>query len=230
MTDKTISKQSDADRSISTVIDAISGGLSNPQNLIKEVGSVIKYSLQGQFMTGLFETWQRLAAEGRVEPDFLNTPHGMATFREILHTLELDDTDTARFEAVKNIFLNDALSENERNELLVIRMLKIASSLNGSEILIIKTLAKNDSINGKYFSDLADIANSTWSQELADATGLKHRELINQDVSSLIKKNMLLPGKDSPLFSTKGGNRKQSPLLSSLGRELYGYMRTPPDK
>jgi hypothetical protein len=228
MNDKFLSKPTEADRSISTVIDAVSGGLSNPQELVKEVGSVIKHALQGQFMAGLFETWQRLAEKGRVDPDFLNTPHGMATFREILRALELDDTDTARFEAVRNIFLNDALSDDDRNELLVVRMMKIASTLSGSEILIIKTLAEHKELNGAYISDLTGYDESSWSQDLAFATGLRHRDLINQDVASLLEKKLLTQPKASMIISPSGNNT-HAPSLSSLGEELYDYIRTPAD-
>ena len=230
MTNKSLPEPSDADRSISTVIDAVSGGLSNPQNLVKEVASVIKHGLQGQFMKGLFDTWERLAKKGRVNPEFLNTPHGMATFREILRALELDDTDTARFEAVRNIFLNDALSDDDRNELLVIRMLRIASSLSGSEILIIKTMAENEDLNGIYLSDLTAIGDvSDWSQRLANSTGLKHRDLVDQDVLSLQEKKLLTQTTESQFISAPGRMDRRSPSLSSLGRELYDYIRTPSD-
>lgn len=205
---------------MTTVIDAVSGGLSNPQNLIKEIGSVIKRTLQGQFTKGFFETWDRLSKEGRVTPDYLNTPHGLATFREMMRALELDDTDQARFEAVQNIFLNDALSNDDRNEIIVIRLLKIASTLNGGEILIIKALAENKSLNSP------SPRNRDWEDEVAIATGLKHRAFIDQDVTSLQAKK-LITERSKSLLSLPDKPTFDSPKISTLGIELYDYIKSP---
>lgn len=219
--DKSLKHKTDADRSISTLIDAISGGISNPKHLVKEVGSMIKASLQGQFMEGFLDSWTRLAEKGRVTPDYINTPHGLANFREILKVLELDDTDQARFEAVQNIFLNDAISIDDNNEVLVIRLLKIASILNAGEILILKVMSEDATLS----SDRN--LNDTWEDKLAMATGLKHRELIEQDVLSL-KSKKLISG-EGKVIATDEGVGAQAPRLSTLGQELCGYIKNPID-
>lgn len=227
MTDKQVKKPTDADRSIGTLVNAATGALSHPTLAIKEIGAVIQHTLQGRFTEGLFASWNRLADAGRVTPDYLNTPHGLATFREVLRALELNDTDEARFEAVRNIFLNDALSDEDRNELLVIRILKITSTLNGSEILIVKTLAENESLNAVSLSDLDGFSDKRWQQDLAEATGLRHGELIEQDIKSLMEKKIISPGREHSLFSVTGGKSVKSPSLSGLGREIYDYIREP---
>lgn len=222
MTNKPSKQVSDADRSVSTVIDAFSGGLANPQELIKSVGEVVQQTIQGEFMVGLFNAWNHLAKLGRVQPDYLTTPHGLANMREVLKAIELDDTDEARFEAVRNIFMNDAINDDPKNDVVVTRMLKIAANLSGGEILIMKVMHNDYKLN----SSGNDI--DGWEKNLAKATGLLHQDLVREDIEKLQRKNLLTSDIEqtsgyAPMF-------KRTATLTGLGHGLCKYMEDPLDK
>ena len=204
---------SDIERQLTTVTAAITGLMAKPQeNTVKAVGHIVQSGLQGKFLLGFHQSLQFLVDEGRVSPDYLNTIHGLATFREVVRALELDDVDEARFEAVRNIFINDALSDADRNEVLEIRLMKTAATLTGGQILILKVLFEDSDSR-----TILSLINDNWESELAESTGLKHRALIKEDVAGLKERHLL----------SDTGNPTNPPALTSLGRELCQYIQDP---
>ena len=218
MSDKSTAHLSEADRSIASLVDAATGAIAHPTYTVKELGELAKHAMQGQLKAGLVSACERLAKKGRVNPSFLNTPHGIATFQEVLRALDLDDTDFARFEAVKNIFLNDALSDDDKSEILTVRLIKLAASLTGSEILIIKTLAENPELN-----EARQYINTNWEADVAKATGHKHAALITDEIAHLTKLGLI----EKTKLVLELDNYNPSPALSSLGKDLYAYTKDP---
>jgi len=204
-------KPSSLERQLSSVTAVITGALAKPQeNIVKAMGAVVQRGLQHNLMQGFREAWQHLEREGRVKPDYLNTFHGAAHLQEVLRALELNDTDQARFEAVQNIFLNGALSDKDKNEILITRLLKKAALLTAGEILMLKSVYESG-------IDRHLISKDTWQEAIAESTGLKHLDLINEDTATLQDKSLL----------TKPASALHAPKLTSLARELCEYMKNP---
>ena len=203
----------DSKLQLTNVTAAITGIVAKPQeNIVKAVSHVVQSGIQGKFLLGFHESWQFLVDEGRVNADYLNTTRGLATFREVIRALEIDDVDEARFKAVRNIFINDALSNADRNEVLTIRLMKTAATLTGGQILILKAMAEDPSAGM-----ITSLINDNWETEIAKSTGLKHRVLIQEDIIGLKEKH-LITAHDSP---------STPPRLTSLGHELCAYIQDP---
>jgi hypothetical protein len=206
---------SEIERQLSSVTAVITGTLAKPQeNIVKAMGTIVQRGLQRKLIQGFSEAWEHLEKEGRVRPDYLNTFHGAANFQEVLRALELDDTDKARFEAVQNIFLHGALLDDDKNVVLIVRLMKAAVQLSGGEILILRAMYEDKAFYNN------PISRQTWEEDIARSTGLKHIELVQGDIARLQDQHLIA-------ISETARGSGESPGLTGLGIELCKYMESP---
>src|SRR5690349_12850862 len=92
-----------------TLGDALSGIAKAPQrNSVRYMRTVIRESLQDDFMHGLGKAFEELVIDGRVEKDYINTAKGKATFSELLEAVDSEGLNQPRLDAIRAIFFHAA--------------------------------------------------------------------------------------------------------------------------
>lgn len=174
----------------------------------------------GQFLSQFLKEWKDYKQKGKVKDDYQFSEQHKACLQELLEFLDKDSPDEVRFKILKQIFLVAASEEvSDRDSFLPLQFMKIARSLTDGEVILLTTIwqiAKER--NGEYEQHYGA---QRWLQEVTDASGMKHQELIEIHEQSLMNKRLVTPRK---LPDSSGVKVKPFFRLTNLGYEFCEFI------
>ena len=116
------------------------------------------------------------------------------------------------------IILNLSKNEVNSSDLISKEFLKIAKMLNSSEIVIMEAAFKNINKKHKDIIDIDDVYN-----ELCKSSGLKYKELVIKNISSLTYKKLV----KSQFQTGQISNSDSNYIFTDLGKAFIEYLTQP---
>lgn len=171
------------------------------------------------YIQSLKDEWANYRDRGRVSNDYPNTHQHHDCFGEILDSIDNDNLDEARFNALKAIFLVAATETvSDRNSALPQQYMKLCRKLSSGAIL---TLAAEFNDRSNTTSTNQRIATNEWRKRMATESGLEHVEFIVQYEEELTAARLLKPkGQTGNVtIAPEGRNR-----LTDLGYGLCQFL------
>lgn len=218
---------SELERQLTNTVQGVTGLLKKPvENTVSALSMVIQNGLQHRLLNGFKDAWDFLVKEGQVNPDYLNTVHGMATFRELLKALESEEIDEKRFEAVQTIFLKAARKEpSDKEAILIIQLMKIANTLSTGEILLLHASYKLhlEAMQGKNIE--YDSSAYSWLTLMASKSDLQFMTLVEIEEEKLMSKRLLSNRSMNDKSAVAKDNNYR---LTDAARRLCEYMYESP--
>jgi hypothetical protein len=193
---------------------------SSKKELILSVSHTFQKMRGGHFLSVLLEEWNKYKEKGKVKDDYQFTEQHKVCLSELLEFLDKDSPDELRFKVLKQIFLVAASEKiSDRNSYLPQQFMKLARSLSDGEVLLLTTIWRiANNHPGKYEEHYGA---SRWIEEVTNASGLKHRELVEIHEKELMDKRLLTPRLHSDNSGVKVNPHYR---LSSLGYELCRFI------
>lgn len=181
--------------------------VSSKKDLVKDFSHILQEATKGRLLNGLGEAYKDLRNRGKIKEDYETTDQCRQELPYIFNTLDSEAViDEKRFEAIRNIFLNAAQERlSDRNSQLPLEMMRIASTLNRGEILVLEACYQFNQEHMAIPNREAGSRNvqyndaHTWLNLIAEKSGLGIPDLIEAYEKSLMGKGLLRP-------RTAGGN------------------------
>lgn len=183
------------------------------------IGYLLQRVRSGRFLETLKTEWDRYRDKGRIKDDYLDTEQHQECLQEVLDFLDQDSPDHIRFAALKQVFLNSATEcLSSRDSVLPQQYIRICRKLNSGEVLLLQATYQL-SQSGDSLNDLGAIG---WIKKLAEASPLRHKELVELHERTLMEKRLLGPRR----YSDRSGIEETEHFrLTDLGYELCRFMR-----
>lgn len=183
------------------------------------VGYILQRLRNGRFLEALKHEWDSYRKRGRIKDDYIASDQHQECLQEMLDFLDKDSPDRIRFEAMKHLFLNTA-SEciSDRDSILPQQYMRICRSLNSTEVLILHTnynLVKSGNAPTEYGA-------STWLNDIANNSVLKHASLVESREMSLIQQCLIT---DRTHVDRSGVIRSNYYRLTELGYAICQFMQ-----
>ena len=203
------------------LIEGLTGIATSSKNeLILSISHTFQKMRGGQFLSHFIKEWKRYKEKGKVKDDYQFTEQHKACLQELLEFLDKDSPDEVRFKVLKQIFLVAASEEaSDRDSFLPLQFMKIARSLTDGEIILLTTIwqiAKEH--KGEYDQHYGA---ARWIREVTEASGMRHKELIEIHEQGLMEKRLVTPRK---LADSSGVKVKPYFRLTNLGYEFCGFI------
>jgi hypothetical protein len=162
---------------------------SDRRDFVRSVGFVLQRLRGGSFLSSLLAEWNRYREEGRVKEDYEKTEQHLDCLQEMLDFLDKDLPDNTRFETLQKILLVAATeAHSTRESVLPQQYMKLVRELSSGEILVLLTTHRcAQDIDDRQTNSSA----RTWLEKIANASGLRHPELVANHESKLIAKNLI---------------------------------------
>jgi len=204
-----------------SLIEGLTGiTTSSKSELILSISHIFQKMRGGQFLSQLLKEWERYKEKGKVKDDYQFTEQHKACLQELLEFLDKDSPDEVRFKVLKQIFLVAASEEaSDRKSFLPLQFMKIARSLTDGEIILLTTIwqiAKEH--KGEYDQHYGA---ARWIQEVTEASGMKHKELVEIHEQGLMEKRLITPRQ---LADRSGVQVKPYFRLTDLGYEFCNFI------
>lgn len=151
--------------------------VSNPSNLILSAGHLAQSLFNGRFYKQLNSEVNKYKDEGKTSEENLDSAYGRNIFVELLKTLDEENLDDKKFQALKSIFLN-AINKNanEQTQIQAYQYFQVCKKLNSIDILVLR--AAYD-LYGQQGEPIPSGGNSSWETLIADTIGVP-TELVTQ--------------------------------------------------
>jgi hypothetical protein len=210
---------------IATTLTGLVEGLtgiaaSSKKEWILSISHMFQKMRGGQFLSQFLKEWKKYKQKGKVKDDYQFSEQHKACLQELLDFLDKDSPDEVRFKILKQIFLVAASEEvSDRDSFLPLQFMKIARSLTDGEIILLTAIwqiAKER--NGDYEQHYGA---QRWLQEVTDASGMKHQELIEIHEQSLMNKRLVT---HRQLSDSSGVKVKPFFRLTNLGYEFCEFI------
>jgi hypothetical protein len=210
---------------IATTLTGLVEGLtgiaaSSKKEWILSISHMFQKMRGGQFLSQFLKEWKKYKQKGKVKDDYQFSEQHKACLQELLDFLDKDSPDEVRFKILKQIFLVAASEEvSDRDSFLPLQFMKIARSLTDGEIILLTAIwqiAKER--NGEYEQHYGA---QRWLQEVTDASGMKHQELIEIHEQSLMNKRLVT---HRQLADSSGVKVKPFFRLTNLGYEFCEFI------
>lgn len=210
---------------ITTTLTGLIQGLtgiatSSKNELILSISHTFQKMRGGQFLSQLLKEWNKCKEKGKVKDNYQFTEQHKTCLQELLEFLDKDSPGEVRFNVLKQIFLVAASEEaSDRDSFLPLQFMKIARSLNDGEIILLTTIwqiAKER--NGEYEQHYGA---HRWIEEVTEASGMRHKELIEIHEQGLMDKRLLTPRQ---LGDRSGVKVKPFFRLTSLGYDFCDFI------
>ena len=203
------------------LIEGLTGiAASSKKEWILSISHMFQKMRGGQFLSQLLKEWTKYRKNGKVKDDYQFTEQHKACLQELLEFLDKDSPDEVRFRILKQLFLVAASEEaSDRDSFLPLQFMKIARSLTDGEIILLTTIwqiAKER--NGEYEQHYGA---QRWLQEVTDASGMRHQELIEIHEQGLMNKRLVTPRQ---LSDSSGVKVKPFFRLTNLGYEFCEFI------
>ena len=204
-----------------SLIEGLTGiTTSSKSELILSISHIFQKMRGGQFLSQLLKEWERYKEKGKVKDDYQFTEQHKACLQELLEFLDKDSPDEVRFKVLKQIFLVAASEEvSDRESFLPLQFMKIARSLTDGEIILLTTIwqiAKEH--KGEYDQHYGA---ARWIQVVTEASGMKHKELVEIHEQGLMEKRLITPRQ---LADRSGVQVKPYFRLTDLGYEFCNFI------
>jgi len=204
-----------------SLIEGLTGiTTSSKSELILSISHIFQKMRGGQFLSQLLKEWERYKEKGKVKDDYQFTEQHKACLQELLEFLDKDSPDEVRFKVLKQIFLVAASEEaSDRKSFLPLQFMKIARSLTDGEIILLTTIwqiAKEH--KGEYDQHYGA---ARWIQVVTEASGMKHKELVEIHEQGLMEKRLITPRQ---LADRSGVQVKPYCRLTDLGYEFCNFI------
>ncbi len=218
--------EQDTENVITNTLTALLQGLtgiatSDKKDLILSVSHIFQKMRGCQFLSIFLEEWVKYKEKGKIKEDYQFTEQHKACLQELLEFLDKDSPDEVRFTVLKQIFLVAASEqESDRDSFLPQEFMKIARSLSSGEVILLKSnweIAKSN--EGEYKNRSSA---SEWIQDVKEASGMRHKELVEIHEQGLMDKKLLT----SRELVDRSGVRlhPQHYRLTELGFELCSFI------
>ncbi len=218
--------EQDTENVITNTLTALLQGLtgiatSDKKDLILSVSHIFQKMRGGQFLSIFLEEWKKYKEKGKVKKDYHFTEQHKACLQELLEFLDKDSPDEVRFTVLKQIFLVAASEqESDRDSFLPQEFMKIARSLSSGEVILLKSnweIAKSKEAKYRYKRSASE-----WILDVKEASGMRHKELVEIHEQGLMNKKLLTPRE----LADRSGVRlhPQHYRLTELGFELCSFI------
>lgn len=178
---------------LSALAEGLTGiATSSKNDLILSISHTFQKMRGGRFLSSFLEEWNRYREKGKVKEDYQYSEQHHVCLQELLEFLDKDSPDEIRFKIMKQIFLVAASEEmSNRDSFLPQEFMKIARSLTDGEVLLLTSIWNIASTHeGKYDNHYSA---SRWIEEVTDASGMKHKALVEIHEQGLMDKRLISP-------------------------------------
>jgi hypothetical protein len=180
------------------------------ENGLQALSHTVQEAIAGRFIDGFIESWSSLVDEGKIKPEYLSSSSGVQGMRMIVDAANSQDVDEIKFTAVKNIFLNAAMmNEDDRNDVRVRKLMQLAVSMSPDQILV---LVSTD----KYVKTAPNEDEIAWRDFVGKDTGLVHGVWVREAAEGL-----------NGGLLTYSKNRSRRAKLTPMGNEMIELMQHP---
>lgn len=203
------------------LIEGLTGvAASSKKELILSISHTFQKMRGGQFLSQLLKEWKKYQVKGKVKDDYQFTEQHKTCLQELLEFLDKDSPSEVRFKILKQIFLVTASEEaSDRDSYLPLQFMKIARSLTDGEIILLTTIWKiAKERNGEYEQHYGA---RHWIEEVTEASGMSHRDLIEIHERGLMDKRLVTPRQ---LSDSSGVIVKPFFRLTTLGYEFCDFI------
>lgn len=192
-----------------------------PADLIGSVGHLVQSLFKRDSLNQLYEEVQKYRQKGRITDEKLNSKYGRIIFTELMQTIDDENLDKDKFEALKNIFLKSVnLDTDEHKQMLAYQYFQVCKGLSSLDILILKTAYDIYLLaNGRNYLNINHGGEQSWLKEIAGRLGLPE-ELVTQ---SRIKNSGLSQDHSAMIFESNAGT-VNGHGLTKLGIEICKYI------
>ncbi len=181
--------------------------------------SVLQRRRKEGLLNGFFAELQQWIDKGEVNPEFINSDLGQASFQELLDFLNKEIPESERFEAMKNLFKRSV--ENSEFSSRAFQLMKICKKLDVNELLIISIIYK--AYKQKTRTELEKIQSIfEWFSKVQEfSEGKVSAGIIEHYEENLVKNNLIGP---RTYDDRSGVSYPEKFRLSSLGIELCEFI------
>lgn len=194
--------------------DAIATGAlgTEPLQLLMIPGRLVQAARNRTFIEQLASELERLREKGRIQPDFERSEEAQSALQQLLAALEDPPVDSAKFEALKNIFVAAATGEAPKDvppQLL----LEVARGLGSGELIVLGT-AYRIARTQAHGQGRGQESAHAWIQEIAEQSGLGLDGLVDGYADTLAARKLIFP--------RRYGDRSGMRMGSNFGLTDFG--------
>lgn len=176
---------------------------------------------KGSFLRQLAVHLEELRKKGAIKDDYPKSQQARDMMTDLLTYLERENPDSARLDAARKVFLNAATEQlSSREDPLPQQLLQIVMELSAGELLVLSAMSQAKGGQAGPNHGISKFSATVWAQNIAEATGLKHADLVLLHDDKLVKRNLSRP-RNKPNDTFQWGVKDR---LTELGLEVSRFL------
>lgn len=156
------------------------------QGMASMAGITLKGIRDGNLKQGIIAAITKLSEEGKLKLDALSTEAVDDTYQDLESLFDSIEAgiDYRKYEALRKMFIM-SLTQEEKDRVYTRKLMSIVKDLTLDEILVLKVLKT------EYIDDTRITSSSTWSAVIADVTGLRNGNFVQNAIGGLREKQLM---------------------------------------
>lgn len=188
--------------------------IERPTSLILSGGRLVQSLLKHKFYQQLYDEVIDRQQAGKIQEEMLETTKAQTLLRDLLLTIDEDNLDEVKYEALKNIFLKSIESDSdEYKQVVAYQYLQVCKKLSSLDILVLR---EGYDIYRK--NKVPSLGASGWDQLVAEGLGFPVELVTESRDINTVKQSQ----SKSSLYEIESHARRG--MLSNLGIEVSKFI------